>query len=323
MASCNVTINCTSILMHDAEEFVKLIKSFISVSVFRGSVKPTTDDIICRQFDFGEFHGVEESNLAGIETLRKFMSGMNPQKVLCDHRAFKYLQHLSQPSVHLIVTSGRDTPISDILRYYGLARGVWNLEVYGALRHKSALNWFPQLTHLSIEINVGSWMRSVLVEYLNKLEHLLYLDIRTINGSLTIEHFLEINARIPSLKGFRTIGLGDEPYDIVVSKEHQQSFPSNCKLERLQTLQVSLPVLGISHVNALVEAMVYSFTGIKRLLVDVTTLMGFKKDDLCTVLNRANGPASANWYSTLRESKMLVNLRKHLEVWNSCINGLK
>ncbi|KAJ3320779.1 hypothetical protein HDU76_000231 [Blyttiomyces sp. JEL0837] len=91
---------------------------------------------------------------------------------------------------------------------------------------------------------------------------------RIINHFAAMDEFLTLNALLPSLRTFGTIDLCQNPHDLVVSRQLEQTIPQRCSLQRIKALRVLVNVLNETSFAALIEAMVHSFTGVKRLIID-------------------------------------------------------
>ncbi|KAJ3290469.1 hypothetical protein HDU76_007389, partial [Blyttiomyces sp. JEL0837] len=75
--------------------------------------------------------------------------------------------------------------------------------------------------------------------------------------------------------------------------KHQKSIPDKCNLSRLKLLRVCLQFFTPVAFGALIEAMVYPFSGVQKLIVDVNeSKKPFDDGEYIMVLERAENSTS-------------------------------
>ncbi|KAJ3312222.1 hypothetical protein HDU76_002920 [Blyttiomyces sp. JEL0837] len=293
VAECKMKVTHYAMANHDTISFVNLIKQFVCFSILQGNFATSKYEILFRNVNLREY---ANDSALGLKNIQRCFHSFIPN---LDSSDLVLLQNLNQSYLNLDIFIEDTNPLEKLLPLSQFKDSLRTLEIIGRIDGYEGLDHLTGLSHLSIFNNdniIDCMDRSNI--RLSRLANLSYLDLN--DDGLNMDDFLTINAMLPSLKSFSIINLDNKPYDLLVSQARQKTIPSNCNLQRIQLLRVSIHVLSSVSFAALIDAMISVFTGVKKLIVHVNIFKAPSIYDRDLLLDR------------LQQSKNLAELVFHL-----------
>ncbi|KAJ3327805.1 hypothetical protein HDU76_011098 [Blyttiomyces sp. JEL0837] len=284
----------TTVVTRDVHIGIRKTPAYLSIdccSVEKPSLKTVHYDVIFRDVSFGR--GVDGFSEEATNTNSKqFMSILVPARVTCKDEYLHLFSELSQSRLHLALSSTRKPYHADFTSVSHFADCLWKLEMADSVFSLNGLDKLVHLTDLSFSPRKKDEDFRDIIERneidISKLNKLSFLYIpRDSIAKYSMGTFLAFNSKIPSLKGFGVIDLGENPHDLIMSHKDQQRLPPNCQLDRYQVLRVAVRHFGTLQFGALIEALVHSFTGVRRLIVESFSLEAPLGQDIRVLLHRA------------------------------------
>ncbi|KAJ3320776.1 hypothetical protein HDU76_000228 [Blyttiomyces sp. JEL0837] len=258
VAVCDIKVGWSTARAQDPVLLVHLIKLFVGMTVMGGVYGPPEYEVVCSQLTLEDWdYGVESNNIS------KFVSILMPRAIILNDEVTFAVRDISQSILNLTVYSENSLP--SLVAFSPLCK----LDLRCDVKKFEGLDLLVQLTHFTTSNddlnNIVYHMISSGIDF-SKLTNLI------LSYFTSMKDFLKLNAMLPSLTTFGTINLRGHQHDLVVSHEHQQMIPQRCTLRRIRVLKVLVGQLNEFSFSALIEAMVHSFKGVKRLIIDFCEL---------------------------------------------------
>ncbi|KAJ3327804.1 hypothetical protein HDU76_011097 [Blyttiomyces sp. JEL0837] len=268
VAVCDIKLGWSMAREQDPVILLNLIKHFVGMTVLGGRYRPVDNEVVCCRLTLDNWDGGCESN-----NITKFVSALIPRAIqLNTYETLFTIRDLSQSVLDLKLDFWGSIP--NFVSFSHLAGCLRKLDILCDVQRYELLDSLIHLTHLTVSDHNGKLVNQMISNEVDlaRLKNLVFVE--SIYGLTNMDDFLTLNALLPSLTTFGSIDLCQNPYVLVVSHEHQQQIPQSCNLGRIEALGVLVQVLNEPTFAALIEAMVHSFTGVKRLIIDFCEFNG-------------------------------------------------